>query len=277
MKILKRFLWLIVLLCMVAPGNAWDTFPLRAGGIHPSLGPGGDILVATYTEAAKLSMDGTYDFLWPTSDISAYAGVEGTRATHMAHVWDSAGKRAIAYLGAAGAGETLGGELLTSLTNNASTNQYETFDVIGVEISSAINSSGEGRAVSNDMVSLPKGALFKYTGNLTLNSGDGPIIAIGANNAGGNLSPAGGNTSALTDGANSKYVTQGGIYTYIGLINTGNASFALAGSSFQKVTDCAVTGLHCFSDITCNTRGYVSDTGIDPNAATKTIQIFKLR
>jgi len=274
MKILKRFLWLIVLLCMVAPGNAWDTFPLRAGGIHPSLGPGGDILVATYTEAAKLSMDGTYDFLWPTSDISAYAGVEGTRATHMAHVWDSAGKRAIAYLGAAGAGETLSG--VEKFTNGDMTSDEPpgTAWTRGTDwtITGGVAVSTGLSAENNLYQSIypTRYSLVKLTADITRTSGSCKLNLIGVKYG----------DTITTSATHSFYVTHP--YNYVAPYGILASYLTFAGTadnlSAQIVTDCAVTGLHCFSDITCNTRGWVStDAAFDYNAASYTIQIFKLR
>jgi len=75
--------------------------------------PDGLEIVKRYAgETTQVCTVAGYSFLWPTSDISAYAGVEGTNTPFMVHVWDNDGHVAIGYLGNAGAGEGYGADVL---------------------------------------------------------------------------------------------------------------------------------------------------------------------
>jgi len=306
MKRLKLFLAVLLVLAFAQSADAFR-FP-----------PIGQTLVATYSEAAYISKDGTNDFLWPTSDISAYAGVEGTRATHMAYIW-SAGKRAIAYLGAAGAGETGGGNLFTANQNfetggtggdfdggaEADDGTSDNFtdwieeqvnDGLGNKVEATTTAQGGTYAckITNttsvligvnsklNASTLTPLALYRYS---AYTRGDGSVwqggVGLYDRSNGSQVIPITATGVTGTDYTQVfKYVTAPVGCTSIDmqLKNYGTSGVCYWDTcAVEKITDCPATGLHCFSDITCNTRGYVSDTGIDLNAATKTIQIFKLR
>ena len=68
----------------------------------------------------------------------------------------------------------IGSNLISSLSNNG----YDTFTVDGVKITSAINTGDAAGAVSNTLT-VTKGEFIKVRIDLTLNSGQAPVIFIG--------------------------------------------------------------------------------------------------
>lgn len=90
---------------------------------------------------------------------------------HLAHFTDSSGQVAVAWIsGTAPSGEALGDELITSWTNNAGSYPFETFTTSGINITSAINSSGLGYASTPSLGNL-SGQLLKLVANTTLTGG----------------------------------------------------------------------------------------------------------
>jgi hypothetical protein len=108
-------------------------------------------------------------------DFSA-AGALTPFLNHKLTITDSAGKKAIGYIKAAGTGETLGDELITNVINLGS-NAYETFvkNANNKDIDSAINTSGSGVIYTNDIATMTD-KLFKATVDITLNSGTAPSL-----------------------------------------------------------------------------------------------------
>ncbi|MCE5336826.1 MAG: hypothetical protein LLG06_19790 [Desulfobacteraceae bacterium] len=168
--------------------------------------------------------------------------------------------------GAGGTAETLGAQKLTSIANNALINVYETFTVATLNISSAINSSGNGRCISNQFAAPTVGQLFKYTGTLTLNSGDAPIPALGIDAGGGDFSP-GRSFAILTAGANTGYITAtSATHIRFGFYNTTNTNYAIPDSSLKIAAAPDATGL-LLTDVTVGS--------FDPNAVAFNITITK--
>lgn len=107
------------------------------------------------------------------SEITPYAD-----GNHSIEIYDSSNRMLKGVLKAAGTGETLGDELITSLTNGI-THPYETFTTSGTDISSAINSSGLGNALAPNFGASSLGELYKVVvAGITLNSGALPNIRI---------------------------------------------------------------------------------------------------
>ena len=216
----------------------------------------GEVLVATYSEACKLSMDGTYDFLWPTSDISAYAGVEGTKAAYMAHVWDAAGKRATAYLGAAGAGEMLG------------LNIYATFDFTdswsragaeAVTIIDANSFSTESQGQGLFKATFTANKLYKVSGTKT--SGD--LVSMNALDDAVTI-----RKEICNVGATGYHTAVAGILNLYLRSSLNSLTIDMSTIVVQQVTDCAATGALIVSTLGGTTRSWTSvDTGFDPNLA----------
>jgi hypothetical protein len=166
---------------------------------------------------------------------------------HLVRIKDSSNRVIQGYVKAAGSGETLSAAI-SVLSNNASSNLYETFTVSNLNISSAINSSGEGRAISGSL-GASSGKLFKYTGTLTLNSGAGPSIGIGTDTGGNsNYSPSI-ESSALVAGVNTKYLTAVSASAYFfGLRNLSAGNWAIPDNVFSIVTAPSSTGATIVKD-----------------------------
>ena len=208
-----------------------------------------EVLVAsgTFTQAnARLSLvDGTA-FFDCGADLSAYAGLDSGSHEYLIKVYDDDGNSIQGYVGAVGGGETLGGEALTTWTNRASPNDFETLTSVGVDITSGINDVGTTGYASNALTnSLTNKRLYKLAKNLTLNSGQAPYHAMFAAATYGQQN----NFEALAAGAEDEYfVVDSATYNYLVVwMNTAVASNFSCTFSLKNLTDCAATGFHIIS------------------------------
>jgi hypothetical protein len=180
----------------------------------------------------------------------------------MAYIWDGT-KVAITYLGGPGAGETPGTDILNGWNLTSGWTIKETSLTV---------------SDSNTFVTLKNTAYIEFNAGLTPGTlyksqllADGVPTATSLTDAGFQHILAYGDNIA-------RYVTSRTDLSNLYLRNTAGTSTTvnITSMSMQPVTDCPATGLRCFSDITCDTRGWVSDTGIDLNAATHTVQIIQI-
>jgi len=105
----------------------------------------------------------------PSTDLTPYLGCKLT-------LTDSAGKKAIGYIKAAGTGETLSEELVDAWTNHP-IDTYETFTPgVGNLITQAVNSAGNGSCFKG--IANSAGKVFKNTNAITVNSGTIPWVTM---------------------------------------------------------------------------------------------------
>jgi hypothetical protein len=97
--------------------------------------------------------------------------------------------------------------LITGWTNHA-TNPYETLTSSGTDITSAINTTGQG-IVNSNVMNLIKGATYLFQWNVTLNSGTLPNfgVTIFDTSAGVDISKVGNNMYAFVSTGGSYYLT----------------------------------------------------------------------
>jgi hypothetical protein len=197
----------------------------------------------------------------PLTDLRPYLGFKATIT--------AGGKTLVGWIKAGGAGETLGSELLTSVSQHPSS-PYDTLTVSGKNITSGINNtSSDEYAVSNSgNVSL--GALYKITTTMTLNSGTAPVVSL--------FYSAGSSDTTYNLTTENRYLTSRKAdaldYFYV-LNNYGTlVNFALT-PSIKKILTPSATGVTIVSVQGGTTYNWASNDGIDPNAASFTVVITK--
>ena len=127
------------------------------------------LITGTITGLRISSVDGTA-FLDNCAALIPYA--DGNRRIE---IYDASGRILQGYLKAQGEGEGLGGEFITSVANGAGS-PYETLTINanGRDIDQAVNSSGNGVAITNGTFVL--NALYHIDTTITLNSGTAPRL-----------------------------------------------------------------------------------------------------
>jgi hypothetical protein len=192
-------------------------------------------------------------------------------------MYDSNGRAAWGYLGAAGSGESLGSELLTSWANNSDPADYETFTASGLDITSAINTDAVTASVKC-IIPVGEGILTKFSvGTFTLNSGTAPFMRHGGNSAG---TPVGEDTITSTNAYIFKCSTITNAYAVFRNTSTvGN--WAVANTSVKQVTTPSSTGCYIYKTLDAaqagNTAasGWNKPTAFDMNNAAYTFNIYQ--
>lgn len=116
---------------------------------------------------------------------------------------------------------------------NGSSYAYETLSTSGVDITSAINSSGWGGCVSNS-IALTDGHILRIKFNLTLNSGTLPTVRLVVTTTGVGSGFGGQGTVQAKAGANEIFLTAVGFTlatAYIEISSTVNTNFSITGFS----------------------------------------------
>ena len=137
---------------------------------------GGTVTLSSLT--AKFSTVAGTEFVTQVSTDLRWLSFLGAKLT-----WSDGANSAVTYAGAAGSGETYSSEILTDWTNHAA-NLYETLDVSSPpNITSAINTAGNGIAYKD--IGSAGGKLLDYLSDLTINSGTLYKVETGGNTVGG--------------------------------------------------------------------------------------------
>jgi phage gp37-like protein len=169
---------------------------------------------------------------------------------------DATGKKATGYIGAVGAGETLGSELITGWTNGG----YDTWASAGVDITSTIGLTDALRAGWQQYTSS-SGWLVKLITTLAY-TGNQPFFWI-LNH------PEYTNRTEINDlvvGANTKYRTLLSAADDIAFITGAITNYSVISNSFKRVTDPPSTAVHIVSSLNGTTRNWASiESGFDPN------------
>lgn len=209
--------------------------------------------------------DGEAMFFHDSIDFSDYAGTDAGSTPYKIILTDGSGLKAEAWAGAAGGGEALGSESITSWTNWSS-GPFETFtaNVNNHDIDSAINTLDSGIAYSNSPVG-ENGRLCYVELSLTLNSGANPFIRkkSGSTYSGELL------FNPLSAGVSSKTYTITNDFSGLTVqAYLSSSDFSML-ASFKIYTDIPATGLHLMSSMDGTTRNMASvETGFNPNNVT---------
>jgi len=198
-------------------------------------------------------------FFWDTVvDLSSYGRTDTGSTSYLIELLDAAGKKATGYIGAVGAGETLGSETLTGWTCFAPPFHFETFITSGKDITSAMETASGAVAYTN-LVAYQLDSLLKITANMTITSGTFDFY----------FRKYGGAYTQLDDSLSA------GLNTFYRSVPTGYDSLQINGStpsefsgvfSVKKVTDPPVTAVHIISSLNGTTRNWASiESGFDPN------------
>lgn len=83
-----------------------------------------------------------------------------------------------------GYADALRTELYTTVFVNGSGSPYETFTTAGLDITSAINTTGYGGCASGNSISIVNGSLYEVIYTLTLNSGTAPTVVLVSSQSG---------------------------------------------------------------------------------------------
>lgn len=188
-------------------------------------------------------------FFHDSIDFSDYAGTDAGSTPYIAEFEDSAGKKATAYLGAVGGGETLGSELSTAFTSgwlttaNASITDADTFVTTASGYGILKNTIGSSGSIYKCVISGPSNCV-PYMSSVN------PRSAFLANG-----------TEYLT------YVTSLFGDTNFYLRNTLAGTSDVTALSLKIMTNVPATGLHLMSTKNGTTRNMASvETGFNPNA-----------
>jgi hypothetical protein len=189
----------------------------------------------------KISAVDGVAFIDPSSDVVASAAFLAAVKHNDKIVIRSKtnGAEIFGYAKAAGAGETLDVERLTTWVNNGNT--YETFTSSGSDITSAIESNTNGFSYSN-IATQAIGNLMKLVSTVTLNSGTAPVATLYSGT--GITEAPNASFGTLTAGANAIYRTATGVHTHIDFLNyLTNGNWSATGNSLKKVLTPAATGI----------------------------------
>jgi len=154
--------------------------------------------------------------------------------------YDSSNRVLSGVLKAAGSAETTTNLGITGFTNSVTAGfEYETFTTSGADITSAINSSGYGHAMSNQLAATT-GKLIKLSITATINSGANTSFNVGDIVDGRFSSYAGVNPMAA--GSNTGYVTNAPGHRYCGAVVYENINYSANGILAETVDTPGTSG-----------------------------------
>ena len=192
--------------------------------------------------------------------------------THELVVYDTAGRINRGVLKAAGTGETLGDESITTWTNFPGST-YETLTLSGTDITSAINDSGTATASTGSI--FTNLGLYKYSFNMTVNSGT-VFWRVGAA-----ANPGTGSTVFFTSasGVRAGYYTpkDGATYTYSAFRVDAAANFSSTSNTVKQVLTPSASGATIQVSKWDATENWNKNPNFTYNSASYWIQIRRIR
>lgn len=191
----------------------------------------GMVFQATITGLRISSVNGTALIDNAGAVIPTYAD-----GNHLIEIYNAARTTMLkGVLKAAGSGETLGEEKITTWTNNG----YETLTLDGSDIDSAIETGGASSTAYNDYGTSESGKLYKLViGAFTKNSGGSVRYHMGSNTTGlGQIAGI-----YFTAAAGEYYRTSVAISRYHGFRTDVNSNWTATGISEKQVTAPSTSG-----------------------------------
>lgn len=205
-----------------------------------------------------------YAFLWPVSDISAYAGVEGTSTPYIVHVWDNAGHVAIGYLGNVGAGASLGADVLAGWDFTAGWTVSMFTTITDADTLHCTNIGG----VTHDAGPLVVGAYYKLVA-----TGTDDMTSVDFHNWTSSYDTS---LHRIGQGWDTYYFMADAETFYIRTVGAGDADFTVL--TMEPYITPPATALRIVSEKDSNLRGWKHvDTGFKYRNTTHNIQIMRAR
>lgn len=206
----------------------------------------------------RLDLTSTTGFAWLEGvDLSGYVGTDAGSTPYMIVVKDSSQRKAYAFLGAAGAGETLSGIELVSNGNFAVSTgwTFETgWEHDSVNFNAKATAAASPKSAKSD-VSTTTGILYKMTTDFVISTG---TICNRFTSVDG--------SSRSTTGTYSDYFTKTSSGSSIVLAEARTTFTGTADNiSLQAVIDCPTTALHTFSSKDGTGRGWNIQSGFNYN------------
>lgn len=247
---------------------------------------GGQILDSTGATFNRGDFTPTNAFFWTSIGLGPYAGAYPGSTPFYIEALDGTGKKATGYLGAVGAGETLGSELVlnpgmengTPPTNWNAVNAPDTFERSGVQKHSGNYSShvielhSAYAGFRSDNFSTTAKALYKILGEYFLVSG---VIFCGYFGGDSNTRyiPSCSITGSWQHLEEIFNDPVGGAGAFIQYYSNGFAAeFYGDDVSWKRITDPPATAIHIVSSLNGTTRNWASiEGGFDPNTITSWI------
>lgn len=213
----------------------------------------------TVTRAnTRLDLTSTTGFVWLNGvDLSPYVGTDLGSTPYIIVVKDSSQRKAYAYLGAAGSGETLSGIELVS-NGDFSVNTGWTFETgweyDGVNFNAKATAAVSPKSAKRN-VSSTTGILYKMISDFVITSGTACNRFTSVDGA-----------SRSSTGTYSDYFTKSSAGSSIVLLETITTFTGTVDNvSLQAVTDCPTTALHTFSSKDGTGRGWNIQSGFNYN------------
>ena len=213
----------------------------------------------------------TNAFFWSSLDLSSYAGTDLGSTPYYIEVLDAAGKKATGYIGAVGAGETLGSELVV---NSGFDTDLANWILIPAEGTIEWDAGREkftepGASVdmySSQQITTTQKALYKAQTTIVSTTHRG-WLNIGTVQNGETLLSI--YTDIATPGTLTGYVHSPGTSIWITnkFSGPGGNICIYDNSTVKRVTDPPATAIHVVSSLNGTTRNWASiASGFDPNA-----------
>jgi len=252
MKRFKKFSIFLLLIFnfLLIPGSnaGWNPYILKTtfGQVTDSTG-------STYNRG---DFTATNAFFWSSLNLSAYAGTDAGYTSHYIEALDSAGKKATGYIGAVGAGETLGNEIVVNGgfdSDTIWTKEAGWTIAGGVGVATNVTSA----IFQNQLGSFIVGGLYKGVSDWTRTGGES-AFGLG-----------------LIGWFNQGITVNGNYIGYLAFKSVGDGDISGYGWGFtgtidnyfvKRVTDSPSTAVHIVSSLNGTTRDWASiESGFDPN------------
>ncbi len=195
-------------------------------------------------------------FFWSSLDLSPYKGTDLGSTPYFIELIDGAGKKATGYIGAVGAGETLGSEICgdPGFDNDAYWFYKDAGWSVAASKAVALNVPNTGYLFGS--ATWIEGSLVKGSFDIELYTSGGVYLLV--------RSVLVGPFSGL--GTKTGYKTVGNVAGYIGFSADGTLTATFDNYSQKRVTDPPATAVHIVSSLNGTIRNWASiESGFDPN------------
>lgn len=200
----------------------------------------------------------TNAFFWSSLDLSPYAGTDLGYTPFRIVALDGAGKKAIGYIGAAGAGETL--SATEKFVDGGFADDTKWVCGAGWSVAGgvlgALNAVDTTSSRSFASVLVTVGALYKEVATISGYSTGAFRFSDGLTNS----------LEYNSNGAKTHYYTSRLDEAYLFFQAVGTTTLNIDDASLKQVTDPPATAVHIVSSLNGTTRNWASiESGFDPN------------